>query len=52
MREALDLGDEVPVIALDARNRDSVRDILAAFMDFVVQQRSGGTARRSWELAH
>ncbi|MFF4011688.1 ATP/GTP-binding protein [Streptomyces sp. NPDC001717] len=51
VREALDLGDEVPVIALDARNRDSVRDILVAFMDLVVQRRAGGTARRSWELA-
>ncbi|MBD0738328.1 GTP-binding protein [Streptomyces sp. CBMA29] len=48
VREALGLGAGVPVVACDARRRDSVRDVLGALMDQVVSKRlavSGRSAR-------
>jgi signal recognition particle receptor subunit beta len=41
VREALGLGSRVPVVACDARSRESVRDVLAALMDQVVRKHSG-----------
>ncbi|MGW1023246.1 GTP-binding protein [Streptomyces sp. NPDC002577] len=48
VREALGLGDDVPVLACDARVRSSVRDVLAALMDQVIGAR---TARRAGRTA-
>ncbi|MFF9478893.1 ATP/GTP-binding protein [Streptomyces sp. NPDC014733] len=46
VREALGIGPEVPVLTCDARNRPSVRDVLAALMDRVVHQHvTGGPAK-------
>ncbi|MBK3574088.1 ATP/GTP-binding protein [Streptomyces sp. MBT65] len=44
VREALGLGADVPVLECDARNRDSVRDVLGALMDRVIGVRA--TPRR------
>ncbi|WP_051940157.1 GTP-binding protein [Phaeacidiphilus oryzae] len=38
VREALGLSDDVPVVYCDARNRSSVRDVLVALMDRVIQR--------------
>ncbi|MFJ9177518.1 GTP-binding protein [Streptomyces sp. NPDC102360] len=40
IREALGLGDDVPVIECDARTRASVRDVLGALMDQVIGVRT------------
>ncbi|MFJ2604923.1 MULTISPECIES: GTP-binding protein [unclassified Streptomyces] len=40
VREALGLGDVVPVLECDARDRGSVRDVLGALMDRVVGVRA------------
>ncbi|WP_327655010.1 GTP-binding protein [Streptomyces sp. NBC_00483] len=40
IREALGIGDEVPVIECDARTRASVRDVLGALMDQVIGVRT------------
>ncbi|MEU3712253.1 GTP-binding protein [Streptomyces catenulae] len=46
VREALGIGPEVPVLTCDARDRSSVRDVLAALMDRVVHQHvTGGPAK-------
>jgi uncharacterized protein len=45
VREALGLGDSVPVVACDARDRTSVRDVLAALMDQVVEHHARVTSR-------
>lgn len=42
IREALGIGGEVPAIACDARDRSSVRDVLAALMDQVVRRHAAG----------
>ncbi|MEV3854592.1 ATP/GTP-binding protein [Streptomyces sp. NPDC050095] len=42
IREALGIGDEVPVIECDARTRGSVRDVLGALMDQVIGVRTRG----------
>ncbi|GAA1363433.1 GTP-binding protein [Streptomyces beijiangensis] len=51
VREALGLGDRVPVVACDARDRSSVRDVLAALMDQVIGKhlaaRTGGGRARA-----
>ncbi len=44
VREALGLGADVPVLECDARERDSVRDVLGALMDRVIGVRA--TPRR------
>ncbi|MFI6465179.1 GTP-binding protein [Streptomyces sp. NPDC050538] len=44
VREALGLGVDVPVLECDARERDSVRDVLGALMDRVIGVRA--TPRR------
>ncbi|MER7643233.1 GTP-binding protein [Streptomyces graminifolii] len=44
VREALGLGADVPVLECDARQRDSVRDVLGALMDRVIGVRA--TPRR------
>jgi signal recognition particle receptor subunit beta len=44
VREALGLGTDVPVLECDARERDSVRDVLGALMDRVIGVRA--TPRR------
>ncbi|WP_405857886.1 ATP/GTP-binding protein [Streptomyces sp. NBC_01515] len=44
VREALGLSAEVPVLECDARDRDSVRDVLGALMDRVIGVRA--TPRR------
>ncbi|MFF7332069.1 GTP-binding protein [Streptomyces sp. NPDC090306] len=44
VREALGLGPGVPVVGCDARDRGSVRDVLAALMDQVIGTRT--TTRR------
>ncbi|MEV0906371.1 GTP-binding protein [Streptomyces hokutonensis] len=44
VREALGLSVDVPVLECDARNRDSVRDVLGALMDRVIGVRA--TPRR------
>jgi signal recognition particle receptor subunit beta len=44
VREALGLGADVPVLECDARDRDSVRDVLGALMDRVIGVRA--TPRR------
>jgi hypothetical protein len=38
VREALGLSDDVPVVYCDARDRSSVRDVLVALMDQVIQR--------------
>ncbi|MCX5534479.1 ATP/GTP-binding protein [Streptomyces sp. NBC_00006] len=40
IREALGIGEEVPVIECDARTRASVRDVLGALMDQVIGVRT------------
>ncbi|MET8474547.1 ATP/GTP-binding protein [Streptomyces sp. NPDC006422] len=40
IREALGIGDEVPVVECDARTRSSVRDVLGALMDQVIGVRT------------
>jgi signal recognition particle receptor subunit beta len=40
VREALGLGADVPVLECDARERDSVRDVLGALMDRVIGVRA------------
>jgi uncharacterized protein len=45
VREALGLGEEVPVLECDARDRSSVRDVLVALMDEVIGARTGGRMR-------
>ncbi|MFZ3571455.1 GTP-binding protein [Streptomyces sp. BH097] len=40
IREALGIGDEVPVVECDARTRTSVRDVLGALMDQVIGVRT------------
>ncbi|NEB79407.1 ATP-binding protein [Streptomyces sp. SID14478] len=40
IREALGIGDDVPVVPCDARARGSVRDVLGALMDQVIGVRS------------
>jgi signal recognition particle receptor subunit beta len=40
VREALGLGTDVPVLECDARERDSVRDVLGALMDRVIGVRA------------
>ncbi|MGY0022932.1 GTP-binding protein [Streptomyces sp. cg35] len=40
IREALGIGDEVPVVECDARARGSVRDVLGALMDQVIGVRT------------
>ncbi|MFJ8930720.1 MULTISPECIES: GTP-binding protein [unclassified Streptomyces] len=40
IREALGIGDEVPVVECDARTRASVRDVLGALMDQVIGVRT------------
>ncbi|MFE1953118.1 MULTISPECIES: GTP-binding protein [Streptomyces] len=42
IREALGVGDEVPVVECDARARASVRDVLGALMDQVIGVRTRG----------
>ncbi|MFJ8138377.1 GTP-binding protein [Streptomyces sp. NPDC096013] len=44
VREALGLGADVPVLECDARERDSVRDVLGALMDRMIGVRA--TPRR------
>ncbi|ASW56397.1 ATP/GTP-binding protein [Plantactinospora sp. KBS50] len=39
VREALDLGPEVPVLRCDARDRQSGRDLLVALVEHVAQRR-------------
>ncbi|MEU7637528.1 GTP-binding protein [Streptomyces sp. NPDC039016] len=46
VREALGIDGGVPVIACDARDRASVRDVLAALMDQVVLRHAAGGAPR------
>ncbi|MEV5532986.1 GTP-binding protein [Streptomyces prunicolor] len=45
VREALGLGADVPVLECDARNRDSVRDVLGALMDRVIGVRAAPRRR-------
>ncbi|MEV0742355.1 ATP/GTP-binding protein [Streptomyces sp. NPDC050549] len=45
VREALGLSAEVPVLECDARNRDSVRDVLGALMDRVIGVRAAPRRR-------
>jgi signal recognition particle receptor subunit beta len=45
VREALGLGADVPVLECDARDRTSVRDVLAALMDRVIGTRTGSRRR-------
>lgn len=40
IREALGIGDDVPVVECDARTRASVRDVLGALMDQVIGVRT------------
>jgi signal recognition particle receptor subunit beta len=42
IREALGIGDEVPVVECDARTRGSVRDVLGALMDQIIGVRTRG----------
>lgn len=46
VREALGIAGTVPALACDARQRSSVRDVLAALMDQVVQRHAAGGAVR------
>ncbi|MFI5681465.1 GTP-binding protein [Streptomyces cellulosae] len=45
VREALGLRDDVPVLECDARERDSVRDVLGALMDRVIGARAAPSRR-------
>lgn len=45
VREALGLDDSVVMVACDARDRSSVRDVLAALMDQVVRRHSTSRSR-------
>jgi len=45
VREALGLGADVPVLACDARERSSVRDVLGALMDRVIGVRAAPKRR-------
>ncbi|MER5476552.1 ATP/GTP-binding protein [Streptomyces sp. NPDC002734] len=45
VREALGLGDDVPVVDCDARDRRSVRDVLVMLMDRVIRERTAGRER-------
>jgi uncharacterized protein len=45
VREALGLGESVPVVPCDARDRSSVRDVLVALMDQVVEHHARVTSR-------
>jgi signal recognition particle receptor subunit beta len=45
VREALGLGADVPVLECDARERDSVRDVLGALMDRVIGVRAAPRRR-------
>lgn len=47
VREALGLGVDVPVLECDARERDSVRDVLGALMDRVIGVRAAPSRRRA-----
>ncbi|MFG2136961.1 ATP/GTP-binding protein [Streptomyces sp. NPDC048650] len=47
VREALGIDAGVPAIACDARDRSSVRDVLAALMDRVVQRHAAGAPVRA-----
>ncbi|KPH98911.1 protein of unknown function ATP binding protein [Actinobacteria bacterium OK074] len=51
IREALGLADGVPVLECDARDRASVRDVLAALMDRVIGARTASSRRRTAALA-
>ena len=51
VREALGLGADVPVLECDARNRDSVRDVLGALMDRVIGVRAAPRRRTTAALA-
>ncbi|MFF2809319.1 ATP/GTP-binding protein [Streptomyces sp. NPDC058000] len=51
VREALGIDGAVPVIACDARERASVRDVLAALMDQVVLRHAAGGVPRVGALA-
>ncbi|WP_406128420.1 GTP-binding protein [Streptomyces sp. NBC_00989] len=51
VREALGLGADVPVLECDARNRDSVRDVLGALMDRVIGVRATPRRRTTAALA-
>ncbi|MFC5909262.1 GTP-binding protein [Streptacidiphilus monticola] len=44
VREALGLSPHVPVVACDARDRGSVRDVLVALMDEVIARHRGRAA--------
>jgi signal recognition particle receptor subunit beta len=46
VREALDLGPEVPVLRCDARDRQSGRDLLVALVEHVAQRRGELVAAR------
>ncbi|MCX5241938.1 GTP-binding protein [Streptomyces prunicolor] len=50
VREALGLGADVPVLECDARNRDSVRDVLGALMDRVIGVRAAPRRRTAAAL--
>jgi signal recognition particle receptor subunit beta len=41
VREALGVGDEVPVIECDARTRESVKQVLVALVEQVLAKRLG-----------
>jgi signal recognition particle receptor subunit beta len=51
IREALGLAAGVPVLECDARDRASVRDVLAALMDRVIGARTASSRRRTAALA-
>ncbi|WP_328684251.1 ATP/GTP-binding protein [Streptomyces sp. NBC_01261] len=50
VREALGLSAEVPVLECDARDRDSVRDVLGALMDRVIGVRAAPRRRTAAAL--
>jgi signal recognition particle receptor subunit beta len=45
VRRALDIGDDVPVLLSDVRNRDSVKELLIVLMEHAIVSRSGAGAR-------
>lgn len=47
VREALGLGPEVPIVHCDARDRASVRDVLVALMDQVINRHVSSGRRES-----
>jgi uncharacterized protein len=49
VRDALDLGPDIPVVLCDARSRGSARDVLIALVEHALGAR--GTARGSLETA-